>query len=46
MVVTLIWSGVLTFVILKVINFFVPLRVRDEDERAGLDVALHGESLQ
>ena len=31
---------------LKVINFFVPLRVRDEDERAGLDVTLHGESLQ
>jgi Amt family ammonium transporter len=45
-VVTLIWSGVLTLVILKVINFFVPLRVRDEDERVGLDVTLHGESLQ
>ena len=43
---TLIWSGVVTFVLLKVINFFVPLRVRDEDERAGLDVSLHGESLQ
>jgi Amt family ammonium transporter len=30
---TLVWSGVVTFVILKVISFFVPLRVRDEDER-------------
>ena len=45
-VVTLIWSGILTLVILKVINFFVPLRVRDEDERIGLDVTQHGEALQ
>ena len=43
---TLVWSGILTLVILKVINFFVPLRVRDEDERAGLDVTQHGEALQ
>jgi len=43
---TLLWSGIVTFVLLKVIGFFVPLRVRDEDERAGLDVSLHGESLQ
>ena len=45
-VVTLVWSGVATFVLLKVIGFFVPLRVREEDERAGLDVSLHGEALQ
>jgi Amt family ammonium transporter len=45
-VVTLAWSGILTLVILKVINFFVPLRVRDEDERVGLDVTQHGEALQ
>jgi len=45
-VATLLWSGIATFVLLKVIGFFVPLRVRDEDERAGLDVSLHGESLQ
>jgi Amt family ammonium transporter len=44
--VTLAWSGAVTFVLLKVIGFFLPLRVRDEDERIGLDVALHGESLQ
>ncbi len=44
--VTLVWSGVVTFIILKVIDFFVPLRVRDEDERAGLDISLHGEQLQ
>ena len=43
---TLAWSGVVTFVLLKAINLLVPLRVRDEDERAGLDLALHGEALQ
>jgi Amt family ammonium transporter len=45
-VATLVWAGIATFVLLKVIGFFVSLRVRDEDERVGLDVALHGESLQ
>jgi Amt family ammonium transporter len=45
-VATLVWSGIVTFVLLKVIGFFLPLRVREEDERIGLDVSLHGESLQ
>ena len=45
-VVTLVWSGALTFVILKVIGALVPLRVRQEDEVMGLDVSLHGEALQ
>ncbi len=44
--VTLVWSGALTFVILKVIGALVPLRVRHEDEVTGLDVSLHGEALQ
>jgi ammonium transporter, Amt family len=44
--VTLVWSGVLTLGLLKVINLVAPLRVRDEDERVGLDLALHGEALQ
>jgi ammonium transporter, Amt family len=45
-VVPLVWSGALTFVILKVIGLLVPLRVRQEDEVTGLDVSLHGEALQ
>jgi len=45
-VVTLVWSGALTFVILRVIGALVPLRVRQEDEVMGLDVSLHGEALQ
>ena len=44
-VAVLLWSGVATFVILKAINAFVPLRVNDETERSGLDIALHGESI-
>jgi len=44
--VTLAWSGSVTLVLLKVIGFFLPLRVREEHERIGLDVSLHGEPLQ
>jgi len=43
--VTLVWSGVVTFIILKVIDFFISLRVRDEQEREGLDLSLHGEQI-
>jgi Amt family ammonium transporter len=45
-VVTLVWSGAVTFVILKVISAIVPLRVKQEDEVMGLDVSLHGEAIQ
>jgi Amt family ammonium transporter len=44
--VTIVWSGALTWIILKVIGAFVPLRVRHEDEIMGLDVSQHGEALQ
>jgi len=43
---TLLWSGVVTFLILKFIGVLVPLRVRQEDEIMGLDVSQHGEALQ
>jgi Amt family ammonium transporter len=43
---TLIWSGTLTFVLLKVIEFMVPLRVTQQQEIEGLDVTQHGEALQ
>ena len=44
--VTLVWSGGMTFVILKLVGMMVPLRVRQEDEIMGLDVSQHGEALQ
>jgi ammonium transporter, Amt family len=42
---TLIWSGVLTFIILKVVDVAIGLRVTAEEEREGLDVVLHGERI-
>jgi ammonia channel protein AmtB len=40
---TIIWSGVATFVILKVVDAIVGLRVTKEVEIEGLDINLHGE---
>ena len=37
------WAAVGTFVILKVVNVFVPLRVGEEEEERGLDLTQHGE---
>src|SRR6202012_5288066 len=44
--VTLIWSAVVTFVLLKLVSLFVPLRVSREHELEGLDITQHGEALQ
>jgi Amt family ammonium transporter len=44
--VTLVWSGVATYIVLKIIGAIVPLRVKQEDEVMGLDVTQHGEALQ
>ncbi len=45
-VVVLVWSGVLTYVLLKVIAFLIPLRVSEQQEIEGLDLTQHGEALQ
>jgi ammonium transporter, Amt family len=45
-VVTLVWSGAVTFVLLKVVDLMVPLRVTPQQEVEGLDITQHGESLQ
>jgi ammonium transporter, Amt family len=42
----LIWSGALTYILLKVIAFLVPLRVSEQHEIEGLDLTQHGEALQ
>jgi ammonium transporter, Amt family len=44
--VTLVWSGGVTFVLLKLVSAFVPLRVSREHELEGLDISQHGEALQ
>ena len=44
--VTLVWSGGVTYVLLKLVSAFVPLRVSREHELEGLDISQHGEALQ
>lgn len=43
-VIATVYTFVVTFVILKVINAFSPVRVSEEEEKIGLDHALHGET--
>lgn len=42
---TLLWSGIGTFIILKIVDLIVGLRVTEEIERDGLDLGLHGETV-
>ena len=39
----IVYSGVATFVLLKVIGLVMPLRVTSDDENSGLDITMHGE---
>jgi Amt family ammonium transporter len=41
---TMLFAGTATFVILKIVNALVGLRVSEEDETLGLDLTQHGES--
>jgi ammonium transporter, Amt family len=43
---TLIYSGVVSFVLLKAIDLVMGIRVTEEEEREGLDVSLHGEHVE
>ncbi len=42
---TLVYSGVMTFVLLMVTKVLVGLKVNEEEEREGLDIILHGEQI-
>ncbi len=42
--VTIIWSGVVSFAALKVIDMFIGIRAKEEEEIKGLDLSHHGES--
>jgi Amt family ammonium transporter len=42
---TIGWSGVMTYVILMICRVLTGLRVSEEDEVNGLDLALHGEAM-
>jgi Amt family ammonium transporter len=42
-VITVVYCGILTFILLKVIDVTIGLRVAEDVERDGLDLSLHGE---
>ena len=42
--VTMVWSAVVAFVSYKIVDVVIGLRVSEEEEREGLDIASHGES--
>lgn len=43
---TMVYSGVATFIILKVIDLVIGIRVNADDERMGLDLSQHGERIE
>ncbi len=42
--ITIVWCGVVSFILYKIVDAVIGLRVSDEVEREGLDLATHGES--
>ena len=44
--VTLSWSVVVTYVLLKLVGLLVPIRLSMQQELEGLDISQHGEALQ
>ncbi|XAH24058.1 ammonium transporter [Xylophilus sp. GW821-FHT01B05] len=41
---TVVWSGVVSFIAYKIVDLVVGLRVSEESEREGLDITSHGET--
>jgi Amt family ammonium transporter len=41
---TIVWSGVVSLVAYKIVDMTIGLRVSEEDEREGLDITSHGET--
>ena len=41
---TIVWSGVVSFVLYKLVGMVIGLRVTEEEERIGLDISSHGET--
>ena len=38
------WSGVVAFVVFKLVDLAIGLRVPEDEEREGLDISSHGET--
>jgi Amt family ammonium transporter len=41
---TVVWSGVVSVIAFKIVDMVIGLRVTEEEEREGLDIASHGET--
>ena len=41
---TIVWSGVVSLIAYKIVDMVIGLRVNEEDEREGLDITAHGET--
>jgi len=42
--ITIVWSGVVSFILYKIIDMVIGLRVSEDKEREGLDITEHGET--
>ena len=42
--ITIVWSGVVSFIAFKLVDLVIGLRVSEEEEREGLDISSHGET--
>ena len=40
---TILWTGIGSFILFKIVDAVIGLRVTTEQEREGLDIAEHGE---
>jgi Amt family ammonium transporter len=43
-IVTMLFSFIMTFIILKIVDFITGLRINSEDEEKGMDISLHNET--
>ena len=43
-ILTVVWSGVVSLIAYKIVDLVIGLRVSEEDEREGLDITSHGET--
>ena len=41
---TLIWSGIVSYIAFKLVDMVIGLRVKEDEEREGLDISSHGET--
>jgi Amt family ammonium transporter len=45
-VIVIVYDAIVSLIILKIVDIMIGLRVTEEIEREGLDLALHGETVQ